>query len=203
MVVGHEFKASQRQSVAKVPSAHQPAAPKPGSNEHIAIPGFRELRPGTPDVLLRCIQGQHLTALLILPTAAHLFSAPQQHCGMPAHQQQLQLHKPCVSADVVCGGAAQAAQPAEADREQVAYVRYVPPDEEDLENEIEYDLDQEDATWLMRQRGRVTRGQRAQLTDDAVEELMDRCAFTAHSCAWQMWLCKGQWAQFAMPAASP
>ena len=50
----------------------------------------------------------------------------------------------------------------------------MPPDDEDLETEIEYDLDQEDATWLMRQRGRVTRGQRAMLTDDAVEELLDR-----------------------------
>ena len=55
-------------------------------------------------------------------------------------------------------------------------MRYVPPDEEDLETEIEYDLDQEDATWLMRQRGRVTRAQRAQLTDNAVEELLDRHA---------------------------
>ena len=47
MVVGHDFKKpSSRQNVAKVPSAHKQAAPQPGSNERIAIPGFRELKPG-------------------------------------------------------------------------------------------------------------------------------------------------------------
>ena len=76
-------------------------------------------------------------------------------------------------AGVVC--AARPAQGLEPRQEQGPYIHYVPPDEVDLEDLVEYDLDQEDAAWLMRQRGRVTRRQRAMLTDDAIEELLDRC----------------------------
>ena len=41
---------------------------------------------------------------------------------------------------------------------------------------MEYDLDEDDLAWLVKQRSSLSRALRAALTDSMLEQVLDRCA---------------------------
>lgn len=60
------------------------------------------------------------------------------------------------------------------DAREPPYIRYVAPDEEELDCQVEYDLEDDDVAWLAETRRSVTRSLRQGLTEDIVERLIDR-----------------------------
>ena len=72
------------------------------------------------------------------------------------------------------------------DPQEQPYIRYVPPDPDELDAHVEYDLEDDDSSWLAITRKTVPRELRPVLTEDLVERLIDRLEKELHSQAMQV-----------------
>lgn len=71
------------------------------------------------------------------------------------------------------------------------YIRYVPPDHDELDGRVEYDLEDEDLAWTAATQKAISRSNRAAFTEELVERLIDRfekelhCAVLQQPDLWQ------------------